>query len=100
MPVRTLPAWPAGRPLRAWQEEAVPAVLAHPQRSFLASATPAAGKTTFGLHLAHRMRAARRAAPVCAGAPPPHFARQWATAAACCGLDLEPSGPTSAGSEP
>ena len=55
MPVRTLPAWPAGRPLRAWQEEAVAAVLAHPQRSFLASATPAAGKTTFGLHVAHRM---------------------------------------------
>ena len=25
MPVRTLPAWPAGRPLRAWQEEAVAA---------------------------------------------------------------------------
>ena len=55
MPVRTLPAWPAGRPLRAWQQEAVAAALAHPQRSFLASATPAAGKTTFGLHVAHRM---------------------------------------------
>ena len=55
MPVPTLPAWPAGRPLRSWQEEAVAAVLAHPQRSFLASATPAAGKTTFGLNVAHRM---------------------------------------------
>ena len=21
MPIRTLPAWPAGRPLRAWQED-------------------------------------------------------------------------------
>ena len=30
MPVPTLPAWPTGRPLRSWQEEAVAAVLAHP----------------------------------------------------------------------
>ena len=62
MPVRTLPAWPAARPLRSWQEEAIAAVRAHPRRPFLASATPAAGKTTFGLHIAHRMlRAASRA---------------------------------------
>ena len=65
MPVPTLPAWPAGRPLRSWQEEAVAAVLAHPQRSFLASATPAAGKTTFGLNVAHRMLSERRVARVC-----------------------------------
>jgi superfamily II DNA or RNA helicase len=100
MPVPTLPAWPAGRPLRSWQEEAVAAVLAHPQRSFLASATPAAGKTTFGLHVAHRMLAERRVARVCVVAPTTHIARQWAADAARYGLDLEPNRPNSAGPEP
>src|SRR3954466_12568639 len=100
MPVRTLPAWPAGRPLRAWQEEAVAAVLAHPHRCFLASATPAAGKTTFGLHVAHRMLAERRVARVCVVAPTTHIARQWAADAARYGIDLEPNRPNSAGPEP
>src|SRR3954469_19249387 len=100
MPVLTLPAWPAGRPLRAWQEEAVAAVLAHPRRSFLASATPAAGKTTFGLNVAHRMLAERRVARICVVAPTTHIARQWAADAARYGIDLEPNRPNSAGPEP
>src|SRR5215203_2140664 len=100
MPVPTLPAWPAGRPLRSWQEEAVAAVLAHPHRSFLASATPAAGKTTFGLNVAHRMLSERRVARVCVVAPTTHIARQWAADAARYGLDLEPNRPNSAGPEP
>jgi superfamily II DNA or RNA helicase len=100
MPVRTLPAWPPGRPLRAWQEEAVAAVLAHPQRSFLASATPAAGKTTFGLHVAHRMLSGGRVRRVCIVAPTTHIARQWAADAARYGLDVEPNRPNAAGPEP
>jgi len=100
MPVPTLPAWPAGRPLRSWQEEAVAAVLAHSQRSFLASATPAAGKTTFGLNVAHRMLSERRVARVCVVAPTTHIARQWAADAARYGLDLEPNRPNAAGPEP
>src|SRR5215217_7361196 len=100
MPVRTLPAWPAGRPLRAWQEEAVAAVLAHRQRSFLASATPAAGKTTFGLHVAHRMLQEGRVARVAVVAPTTHIARQWAADAARYGMDLEPNRPNAAGPEP
>ena len=100
MPVRTLPAWPAGRPLRAWQEEAVAATLAHPQRSFLASATPAAGKTTFGLHVAHRMLSEGRVGRVCIVAPTTHIARQWAADAARYGLDIEPNRPNAAGPEP
>src|SRR3954466_13360331 len=100
MPVRTLPAWPAGRPLRAWQEEAVAAALAHPQRSFLASATPAAGKTTFGLHVAHRMLSEGRVGRVCIVAPTTHIARQWAADAARYGLDIEPNRPNAAGPEP
>src|SRR5215213_849618 len=100
MPVRTLPAWPAGRPLRAWQEEAVAAVLAHPSAEFLASATPAAGKTTFGLHVAHRMLREGRVARVAVVAPTTHIARQWAADAARYGIDLEPNRPNSAGPEP
>src|SRR5215213_5883962 len=100
MPVRTLPAWPAGRPLRAWQEEAVAAALAHPRRCFLASATPAAGKTTFGLHVAHRMLAEGRVGRVCIIAPTTHIARQWAADAARYGLDIEPNRPNAAGPEP
>jgi superfamily II DNA or RNA helicase len=100
MPVPTLPAWPVRRPLRSWQKEAVAAVLAHPHRSFLASATPAAGKTTLGLNVAHRMLSERRVARVCVVAPTTHIARQWAADAARYGLDLEPNRPNAAGPEP
>jgi superfamily II DNA or RNA helicase len=97
---RPLPAWPAGRPLRAWQEAAVAAVLGHGGDSFLASATPAAGKTTFGLHVAHRMLTEGRIARVAVVAPTTHICRQWALDAARYGIDLEPNRPNSAGPEP
>jgi superfamily II DNA or RNA helicase len=97
---RALPAWPAGRPLREWQRTAVDAVLAHEGNSFLASATPAAGKTTFGLHVAHRMLAEGRVARVAVIAPTTHICRQWALDAARYGIDLEPNRPNAAGPEP
>jgi superfamily II DNA or RNA helicase len=97
---RVLPAWPATRPLRAWQEAAVDAVLAHDGSSFLASATPAAGKTTFGLHVAHRMLTEGRVARVVVIAPTTHICRQWALDAARYGIDLEPNRPNAAGPEP
>ncbi len=97
---RSLPAWPAGRPLRAWQQTAAAAVAAHTGSSFLASATPAAGKTTFGLHVAHRMLAEGRVARVAVVAPTTHICRQWAFDAARYGLDLEPNRPNAAGPEP
>jgi superfamily II DNA or RNA helicase len=96
----TLPAWPAGRPLRAWQQAAAAAVLAHGGDSFLASATPAAGKTTFGLHVAHRMLAEGRIARVAVIAPTTHICRQWALDAARYGIDLEPNRANAAGPEP
>ena len=43
------PPCPASRPLRVWQAAALAALLRGPASEFLASATPAAGKTTFGL---------------------------------------------------
>jgi superfamily II DNA or RNA helicase len=96
----TLPSWPADRPLRAWQQAAAAAVFSHPGDAFLASATPAAGKTTFGLHVAHRMLREGRVARVAVVAPTTHIARQWAADAARYGLDLEPNRPNAAGPEP
>jgi superfamily II DNA or RNA helicase len=95
-----MPSWPADRPLRAWQQAAAAAVFSHPGDAFLASATPAAGKTTFGLHIAHRMLREGRVARVAVVAPTTHIARQWAADAARYGLDLEPNRPNAAGPEP
>jgi superfamily II DNA or RNA helicase len=96
----TLPSWPADRPLREWQQAAAAAVFSHPGDAFLASATPAAGKTTFGLHVAHRMLAEGRVARVAVVAPTTHIARQWAADAARYGMDLEPNRPNADGPEP
>lgn len=96
---RTLPDWPDARPLRAWQQEATEAVRAHTGTSFLASATPAAGKTTFGLHIAHRMLSAGFVSRVVVAGPTTHICRQWAADAARYGIDLEPNRPNSDGPE-
>jgi superfamily II DNA or RNA helicase len=95
-----LPPWPSDRPLRAWQEAALAALRAHGSGSFLASATPAAGKTTFGLRVAHEMLAAGRVQRVVVAAPTTHIGRQWAADAARYGIDLEPNRPNSDGREP
>jgi superfamily II DNA or RNA helicase len=96
---RSLPDWPDSRPLRSWQEEATEAVRAHSGTSFLASATPAAGKTTFGLHIAHWMLSAKVVSRVVVAGPTTHICRQWAGDAARYGIDLEPNRPNSDGPE-
>jgi superfamily II DNA or RNA helicase len=96
---RSLPDWPDARPLRAWQGEATEAVRAHSATSFLASATPAAGKTTFGLHIAHRMLSAGFVSRVVVAGPTTHICRQWAADAGRYGVDLEPNRPNSDGPE-
>jgi superfamily II DNA or RNA helicase len=96
---RPLPDWPDTRPLRSWQEEATEAVRAHSANSFLASATPAAGKTTFGLHIAHRMLSADFVSRVVVVGPTTHICRQWAADAGRYGIDLEPNRPNSDGPE-
>jgi superfamily II DNA or RNA helicase len=96
---RSLPDWPGARPLRSWQKEATEAVRAHSGTSFLASATPAAGKTTFGLHIAHRMLSAGFVSRVVVAGPTTHICRQWAADAARYGVDLEPNRPNSDGPE-
>src|SRR4051812_32215611 len=88
------------RPLRAWQEAALATLRAHEATSFLASATPAAGKTTFGLRVAHEMLASGRVERVVVAAPTTHICRQWAADAARYGIDLEPNRLNSDGREP
>jgi superfamily II DNA or RNA helicase len=97
---RTLPSWPATRPLRAWQLAALKVLDGHAGGSFLASATPAAGKTTFGLHVAHKLLSEGAVDRVAVVAPTTHICRQWALDAARYGIDLEPNRPNSAGPEP
>jgi superfamily II DNA or RNA helicase len=96
---RSLPSWPDARPLRHWQKEATEAVRAHEGTSFLASATPAAGKTTFGLHIAHRMLSAGFVSRIVVVGPTTHICRQWAADAGRYGIDLEPNRPNSDGPE-
>jgi superfamily II DNA or RNA helicase len=98
-PARSLPDWPDARPLRSWQEEATEAVQAHSGTSFLTSATPAAGKTTFGLHIAHRMLSTGFVSRVVVAGPTTHICRQWAADAGRYGIDLEPNRPNSDGPE-
>lgn len=86
-----LPAWPATAPLRAWQAAALEQVMARPAGDVLVAATPAAGKTTFGLRAAHALLQAGLASRVAIVAPTAHICRQWAAAAARIGLDLDPN---------
>ena len=72
---------------------------AHSDASFLASATPAAGKTTFGLHIAHRMLSAGFVSRVVVAGPTTHICRQWAADAGRYGIDLEPNRPNADGPE-
>jgi superfamily II DNA or RNA helicase len=97
---RPLPPWPADRPLRAWQKAALAALARHDGDAFLASATPAAGKTTFGLRVAHQLLSEGRVARVVVVAPTTHICRQWAADAARYGIDLEPNRPNAEGPEP
>jgi len=95
-----LPDWPTDRPLREWQKAAMLEIEGHQGASFLASATPAAGKTTFGLRVAHRMLTTGRVSRVVVIGPTTHICRQWALDAARYGIDLEPNRPNSDGPEP
>ena len=97
---RTLPPWPEQRPLRAWQEAALAKLLERPSGDFLASATPAAGKTTFGLRVAYELLRRGVVTRVCVVAPTTHICRQWAADAAHYGLDLDPGRANADGPEP
>ena len=98
MPVPTLPAWPAGRPLRSWQQEAVEAVLAHPRQLLprLRHARPRARRRSASTSRTGCSPRAASRRVVRGRADHPHR-RQWAADAARYGIDLEPNRPNAAG---
>jgi len=77
--------------LRRWQREALEKYAALQPRDFLASATPGAGKTTFALTLADRLRAAKMIDRIVVVAPTDHLRTQWAVAAEAAGIRLDPT---------
>lgn len=80
----------ASTSLRAWQEQALGKLARWEEGPFLLSAAPGAGKTRPALELALRLLAERaidRVAVLCPTAP---LTRQWASAAAALGLQLQP----------
>ncbi len=101
------PAAPPGitHGLRAWQVEAIEKYeAAELSRDFLVTATPGAGKTTFALALALRLRSRRLVDRVIVVAPTDHLRTQWADAAVRLGLVLDPNlknsvGPVRAGAD-
>ena len=94
-----------GRPatgprLRTWQQEALRKFEEGDKPSFLAVATPGAGKTTFALTAVRRALLARRAQRTVVVVPTQHLKQQWAHAAESFGLHLDPDWSPSYGALP
>lgn len=83
--------------LRLWQREALERYAQADPEDFLVSATPGAGKTTFALTLAQRLRERREVNRVIVVVPTDHLRTQWADAAAAAGVSLDPKLANSAG---
>lgn len=93
----TSPPAPAGRPLRAWQREALQAYRDAGATDFLVTATPGAGKTAFALSLAGELLASRAVDRVVVVCPTDHLRTQWAEAALAFGIGLDPTLPNDVG---
>lgn len=74
--------------LRQWQAEALRKFDAN-RRDFLAVATPGAGKTTFAIEAAKSMISAAEIRRLIVVAPTAHLRRQWSSAAAEAGVQLD-----------
>jgi hypothetical protein len=77
--------------LRDWQTRAVEAACIRSGQDFLAMATPAAGKTTFALRVAHQYLSDGAAVRVVVVCPTTHLRTQWAQAGGSVGLQLDPN---------
>ncbi|MEZ4278747.1 MAG: DEAD/DEAH box helicase [Myxococcota bacterium] len=76
---------------RAWQKEALAKFEARVHASFLAVATPGAGKTTFALAAVRRALVARQAQRCVVVVPTQHLKLQWAAAAERFDIHLDPN---------
>ncbi len=79
--------------LRAWQRDALRRLDGWRDGPFLISAAPGAGKTRPALELARRMLAHGQASRVAVLCPTTPLTRQWASAAAQLGVQLQPDAP-------
>ncbi len=79
--------------LRAWQRDALERLHGWRDGPFLISAAPGAGKTRPALELARRMLSAGEVSRVAVLCPTTPLTRQWATAGAQLGVQLQPDAP-------
>jgi superfamily II DNA or RNA helicase len=79
--------------LRAWQAHALERLADWREGPFLISAAPGAGKTRPALELARELLARRTVGRVAVLCPTTPLTRQWATAAAALGVQLQPDAP-------
>ena len=86
--------------LRAWQKEALAKLEARVHASFLAVATPGAGKTTFALAAVRRALVARSMRRCVVVVPTQHLKLQWALAAEKFDIHLDPDWAASDGGLP
>src|SRR4051794_13719581 len=88
--MRITGSWPASSELRPWQSEALDKYRASEMENFLCASTPGAGKTTFGLRIAHELLNSGEVERVAVVVPTRHLCRQWAREAALVGIQLDP----------
>ncbi len=81
---------PNSNALRAWQQQTLQQLAQWREGPFLVSAAPGAGKTRPALEFARAQLAQRTVARVAVLCPTTPLTRQWATAAAALGVQLEP----------
>ena len=81
----------SGPQLRKWQQEALDSFLRDKPRDFMAVATPGAGKTTFALTLASRLKEDKTVQRIIVVVPTEHLKHQWSDAAKRFGLSLDPN---------
>jgi superfamily II DNA or RNA helicase len=85
---------------RAWQREALAKLESRVHASFLAVATPGAGKTTFALGAIRRALVRREARRAVVVVPTQHLKLQWALAAERFDIHLDPEWSSADGSLP
>jgi superfamily II DNA or RNA helicase len=77
--------------MRQWQAEALEKYRVTNPRTFLTTATPGAGKTTFALTLVGKLLDAKRIDQVIVVVPTDHLRKQWSDNAIEKGIFLDPS---------
>lgn len=77
--------------LRKWQKEALELYRKSNKKTFLTTATPGAGKTTFALTLAEKLLNAKQINTIIIIVPTDHLRTQWSDAAIEKGIFLDPS---------